>query len=71
MGLVFSWLVGWVFLVGGWFIRTDIGGYAGEDDLAFILGLNGRFEVGVVPGVYFAVSLYERRVGVETEDFLW
>ena len=46
-------------------VRTDVGGDAGKDDLAFVLGLDGCFEVGVVPGVYFAVSLDERCVGVE------
>ena len=52
-------------------IRTDVGCNAGEDDLAFILSLDGGFEFGVVPGVYFAVALNERCVGVEAEDFLW
>lgn len=52
------------------FLRTDVGGDAGEDDLAFIRGDDGGAEVGVVPGVYFAVALDEWGVGIQVQNLL-
>ena len=52
-------------------LRTDVGGDAGEDDLAFVLRDYGGAEVSVVPGVHFAVALDQRGVGVKVQDLLW
>ena len=49
----------------GFVLRTDVGGDAGEDDLAFVLRDYGGSEVGVVPCVYFTVALDQWGVGVK------
>ncbi len=50
--------------------RTDVGGYAGEDDLAFILRDDSGSEIGIVPRVDFAVALNQRGVGVQGRNLL-
>lgn len=51
-------------------VRTDVRGDAGEDDLAFVRCDDGGSEVGVVPGVDFAVALDEWSVGIQVQDLL-
>ena len=47
-------------------IRRD----AAEDDLRFVLRLDSVAELGVVPGIAFAVAADQRGVGVHADDFL-
>ena len=49
--------------------RTDVRRDAGKDDLAFILRTHGSSKVGIVPCVYFAVSLDQRCVRIQGDDF--
>lgn len=51
-------------------LGADVRGDAGEDDLGFILGADGGAEVGVVPGVDFAVAADQGRGRVEGGDLL-
>lgn len=50
--------------------RADVGDDAGEHDLGAVGCFDGGAEVGVVPGVDFAVALDEGGGGVPVEDFL-
>ena len=51
-------------------LGADVRGDAGEDDLGFIGGADGGAEIGIVPGVDFAVAADERGGGVHGGDFL-
>lgn len=50
--------------------RTNIGGDAGQDHLAFARGSYRGSEVRIVPRVDFAVTLDVGRIGRQLEDFL-
>ena len=47
---------------------TNVGRYACHDDLLLAGGLNGGTEIGIVPGIDFALALDEGRVGVHFQD---
>lgn len=50
-------------------LSADVRGDAREDDLGFVRRLDGSAEVGIVPGVDFAVAADERGVRVHARDF--
>lgn len=55
---------------GGSGERTNVGCDACKNDLAFTRGLNGISELGIVPGVDFAVAFDVGGIGVELDNFL-
>jgi hypothetical protein len=56
--------------MGGWRIRTNIRRDPSDDDLFLPRGFDSGAEVGVVPGVDFALTLDEGRVRVHFQDLL-
>lgn len=50
--------------------RTNVGGDACEDDLAFVCSSHSSSKVGIVPGIDFTVALDVGRIGGQLKDFL-
>lgn len=50
---------------------TNVGGDASQDDLLLACGFYSGAEVGVVPGIDFALALDVRRIGIHLGYLLW
>lgn len=51
--------------------RTDVRHDTSHDDLPFSCSTDSFTELGIVPGVHFALTLDQRSVGIHVGDQLW